>query len=192
MAVPQSTPAPNLPQEEWRPVVGWEGWYDVSSLGRVRRVRPAPGTQAGRVMKLVRGRGDYPTACLCRHSAQQTVYVHHLVAAAFLGPRPEGKEINHRDRDRWNACVQNLEYVTASENQRHARALGFGRALGERNAEAKLTVEAVRAIRASSETQRTLALRYGVSQGVVSMARRGVTWGHVRGEEGTDGDTTAA
>ena len=50
--------------------------------------------------------------------------VHSLVALAFIGPRPEGMEVNHKDCDKQNNALNNLEYVTHGENQRHAAQMG--------------------------------------------------------------------
>jgi hypothetical protein len=54
-----------------------------------------------------------------------SLYVHQLVAEAFIGPRPKGRELNHKDGDMTNNIVANLEYVTHRENIQHARRLGL-------------------------------------------------------------------
>ena len=116
-------------EEEWRPVVGWEGWYSVSNLGRVRRESMGRGSYPGRILKprwnhLQR----YPQVSLSRGNKVTPHYIHRLVAMAFLGSSPAGKEqINHRDGDRTNNAVSNLEFVTSSENVRHALRLGLRR-----------------------------------------------------------------
>lgn len=122
--------------ERWRPVVGWEGWYEVSNLGQVRRaVNPiGKGRQtAGRILKLWPGRRGRTG----KHGHSWRVYlgklgqrakpfsVHHLVAEAFIGPRPAGKQINHKDGDPQNNRAENLEWVTASENLKHAHRTGL-------------------------------------------------------------------
>ncbi len=66
--------------------------------------------------------------------------VHKLVAAAYMGPAPEGKEVNHKDGDKQNNRPGNLEYVSRSENMRHANAHGLApKRCGERHHNAKLS-----------------------------------------------------
>ena len=67
------------------------------------------------------GQGSTPAA------ANSCRYLHVLVAEAFLGPCPKGKEANHRDGDRKNNAASNLEFVTHSQNVRHALRLGLRR-----------------------------------------------------------------
>src|SRR5690242_12650358 len=85
----QHTPTPENQQEEWRPVVGYEGLYEVSDLGRVRSLR------ISRVMSPGRGEERYPHLILYRDKQPHIVSVHILVARAFLGPAPEGMEVHH-------------------------------------------------------------------------------------------------
>lgn len=112
---------------------------------------------------------------------QRTLPVHVLVAHAFIGPKPLGREINHIDYDHTNNLPSNLEYVTTLENIRHSYAHGHGLTAprGEQNSQAKLTAEAVIAIRASKLSKPALAARYGVSVPAIKAVRRGRTWRHL-------------
>lgn len=103
---------------EWRPVVGHEGLYEVSSTGQVRSV-PRRGTR-GKILKpQVRKQRDAGHLLLkvYRNGVQKTVTVHQLVAAAFLGPCPDGMQVRHLDGDPSNNAVSNLAYGTSSENR---------------------------------------------------------------------------
>lgn len=119
--------------EEWRPVVGFEGLYEVSSLGDVRRIGPAAKTGHGRGGGAVIGRhvrkhmipGGYWHVQLWRKGGPKTLLVHRVVAAVFIGPLPDGKEVNHLDGDKANNAATNLEYVTRSENMQHAYRTGL-------------------------------------------------------------------
>lgn len=104
--------------EEWRPVM--DGALEVSSAGKVRR----PGKGLARAHDTVAG---YPSVSCRIEGKGREFLVHRLVAAAFLGPCPDGKEVNHRDGDKRNNAMDNLEYVTRSENVRHARTIDHSR-----------------------------------------------------------------
>jgi hypothetical protein len=111
----QPATPPSKP-ERWLPVVGYEGLYEVSDFGRVRSL-PRPGTQrGGRILKLPPNSGGYPVVSLSRANRHVTRPVHVLVAAAFLGPRPNGMQVCHNDGHRTNAVLANLRYDTPGGN----------------------------------------------------------------------------
>ncbi len=101
--------------EEWRDIPGYENFYQVSNFGNVRSIR----FNKIRNMKSWDSKG-YRVVELCINNNRYTVGVHQLVALAFI-PNPENKpEVNHKDRNRSNNNVENLEWVTQSENVAHA------------------------------------------------------------------------
>jgi hypothetical protein len=167
--------------EEWRPVVGYEGWYSVSSLGRVRRDKSGNGTRAGKTLKAPPDVRGYPLACFCQDGEQHYHRVHRLVAEAFLGPCPAGLQVNHKDGDKLNNHVSNLEYVTPSENTRHAIRLGLWTPVGEAHHLSKLSEADVREIRRlrGKVTQQQLADRYGVSNSLISAIQLRQIWRHI-------------
>lgn len=104
--------------EEWRPIPGFDGRYDVSSIGRIRsRARNWP---AGpRVMKPCIGRRNglpYWHLILACSGRPLNLKVHKLVALAFLGTPKDGQVVRHKDGDSLNNCADNLEYGTRSDN----------------------------------------------------------------------------
>lgn len=120
----------SLPNEEWRPVVGWEGRYEVSDHGRVRsldrEVYLSPGKtrrRKGRVLKpgTVRGTHEYVNLMTSTPgspgSPRKTRYVHQLVLEAFVGPCPEGMQVCHWNDDGLDNRLVNLRYGTASANR---------------------------------------------------------------------------
>jgi hypothetical protein len=161
--------------EEWRPCFG--GVYAVSNQGRVRRERPGARTRAGHYLKPFL-RSGYPSVELFDGSGiRKPVRVHVLVAEAFIGPAPEGTEVNHKDGVKTNNCDANLEYVTRSGNCAHAQRLGLNHAPDNR----KLSASAVREIRgrrSAGETLTALARVHGVSISTVRAAALGWTWRH--------------
>lgn len=167
--------------EEWREIPGYEGLYEVSSLGRVRRSGKvsrvgrgrSSGGRIGRVLKpQSHGSGYWMVSLADRDGVAKSCLVHRLVASAFLGPCPEGQEVNHRDADKRNNRPCNLEYVTHADNNRHARRLGL---VSMGRGQAKLTVDQVREILDgdASEPARVVAERYGVSKSTIVHLRSG-------------------
>ena len=101
--------------EEWRDIPGYESFYQVSNLGNVRSIR----FNKIRNMKSWDSHG-YRAVELCMNNNRYTVGIHRLVALTFI-PNPENKpEVNHKDRNKSNNNVENLEWVTQSENVAHA------------------------------------------------------------------------
>jgi DNA-binding transcriptional regulator YiaG len=164
--------------EEWRAVVGFEGFYAVSSLGRVMRLKTASGAKSGRILKPVPDHKGYLRVRLSCECDVTTHKVHRLVADAFIGPSV-GLEVNHKDHDRQNNAASNLEYVTPKGNSLHKTKAG--RAVrGERVPQAKLTDGEVVAIRAAvGVSQTALAAKYGVSRRAIQLVLNGKTWTHV-------------
>ena len=108
------------------------------------------------------------------------VYVHKLVAETFICPRPQGLEINHKDGNKTNNHVSNLEWVTRSENIRHSIDTGLKiMKRGEAHGRAKLTNGAVREIRSTVKQTRKLADKFGVSTDLISLVRRRRIWTHL-------------
>lgn len=113
-------PAP----EEWRPVVGWEGRYEVSDRGRVRVVRLlANGVERRHLLRQAKNHRGYMRVMLYRKGGRKHARVHMLVAAAFIGPAPfAGATVDHQDTNKRNNRADNLEWVTRLENfRRHLR-----------------------------------------------------------------------
>jgi hypothetical protein len=100
--------------EEWRAVVDWEGLYEVSSQGQVRSVR-RKGTR-GKVLKPGLDQDGYRKVVLSFGSVQSMHKVATLVAAAFIGPRPDDCVVRHGDGDNHHDAADNLSYGTQGEN----------------------------------------------------------------------------
>lgn len=101
--------------EEWRPVVGYEGLYEVSDQGRVRSL-PRHGTR-GQILKPYVGNRGYPTVNPARDGENRTLPIHRIVAEAFLGPRPEGLVVRHLNGKHNDPRLANLAYGTPRQNQ---------------------------------------------------------------------------
>ncbi len=170
--------------EEWRAITepGFEGIYEVSSIGRVRRITDGGKYKAGRIFVGGHDSSGYPHVLLSNGKRVVTRKVHRLVAAAFLGPIPAGKQVNHKDRNRQNPRIENLEYVTPQENSIHGylspeRKAAQPRGLKHHNC--KLTEAAVRDIKRKRMTITASAVKYGISTVTVKHIRAGRAWAHV-------------
>jgi len=116
--------------EEWRDIPGFEGHYQVSNHGEVRSLERIVKAPAGRtrpieakVLRPMSNLSGYVFVFLRRDGERQKFYVHRLVAIAFI-ENPEGKEIvNHKDCNRSNNILLNLEWATGSENVLHGIAM---------------------------------------------------------------------
>ncbi|MFE2967499.1 NUMOD4 motif-containing HNH endonuclease [Streptomyces sp. NPDC059340] len=102
------------PEPTWRPVPGHEGNYEVSDQGDIRS-RPRPRTKGG-LRRATISKVGYPKVELWSNGRRETRFVHQIVAAAFLGPRPDGQEVRHLDGNPLNCELSNLAYGTRSEN----------------------------------------------------------------------------
>jgi hypothetical protein len=109
--------------EEWLPIL--DGLYEASNLGRIRRAKPGRGTWVGRELKSQLIPNGYLRVMPVIDGKNCNMYVHQLVAEAFLGPCPEGYEVNHVDANKTNNRADNLEYVTHQGNVQHAIAHGL-------------------------------------------------------------------
>lgn len=166
-----------MAQETWKPVVGYEGWYSVSGFGRVRRDRACRGARAGHLSAIWKHSAGYHTVRLNRERFGVTKFVHRLVAEAFIGAPPSSEhEVNHKDGDRANNLVENLEWVTALENISHSiKVIGrnYEYRCGVRTY-CKLTESQVREIREQrgKELQKDLAKRFGVHKKTIGFVQR--------------------
>lgn len=129
--------------EEWRPIKGFDGKYYVSNQGRVKS---NPARQEGRVLKPGIQSKGYQTVYLylpVKPKKGVSITVHRLVLETF-GPKPtaEQTEINHKDMDKTNNCIDNLEWCTSKQNHKHAIDMR-GHWVGENNGKAKLSDEQV-------------------------------------------------
>lgn len=114
----------DLQGEEWLPVVGYEGLYEVSNLGRVKRLSNSA-TCKEKILTPQIQRDGYQRVTLSKKGQKKRVSIHRLVAIAFI-PNPENKEqVNHLDTNKLNNNLSNLQWATPKENIAHAVAHGL-------------------------------------------------------------------
>jgi len=172
----------------WKPIPGYEGYYEISESGIVRSldrvdtvVSGIKGTYQRRHKGRVISQGDwvgYPTAMISMKNKKYGFFVHRMVAQVFIGPCPEGMQVRHRDGDRGNPHKDNLLYGTQNENEADKKLHGRTNN-GERNGQSKLTrkdVSDIRELLAKGVYQKEIATMFGVVQSLISQIHRGKIW----------------
>ncbi|MGR9130776.1 HNH endonuclease [Rhizobium leguminosarum] len=173
-------------QDIWRPIPGYGDCYSASSDGRIMRTSPRniPWRSTGersRAKPFVPSKigsylhkSGYIQVRIGPTGQQRTATVHRLVALAFL-PNPEGyRDVNHKDGNKQNNHVDNLEWMTHQENMKHAVKNGLQTILrGAAHPSTKLSETDKEAIRRDPRVHREIAADYGVDQSRVSQLKRG-------------------
>jgi hypothetical protein len=167
----------------WVPVVGYEGMYEVSSEGGVRRIssRVADGRAwPGRVLQPSYTRG-YARVKFCRQGQTKNYSVHILVLLAFRGPCPTGMQACHRNDQPGDNRLSNLRWDTPRENWLDRVRLGTARNIGEGCHKAKLRNAQVRWLKRLLKkwprpTYAVLAARLGVSRNTIANIAQGRSW----------------
>lgn len=124
-----------LPNEQWRPVPGYEGYYEVSDQGRVRSldrlivyVNGDRHYTKGKLKSVSDNGNGYLSVSLSRNNSDVRRYVHRLVLEAFVGPAPEGMEACHGNAKRHDNRLSNLRWDTRVENCKDTKLAGNSRA----------------------------------------------------------------
>ena len=163
-------------KEVWLDIPGFEGAYEASNLGRIRRV------STGRVLKQSRAGGDYLGVTLSVGNVQTPMRTNIAVLSAFCGPAPfPGAHAAHNDGNSSNNHLSNLRWATPIENQADIDRHGTRRR-GEAVFGAKLDEAGVRAIRqriSAGERNPPIAKAFGVSISTIHLIRHNRIWTHV-------------
>lgn len=177
--------------EEWRPVVGYEGLYEVSSLGQVRSVDCVVVSSDGKkkflkskLLKQCKGcsRRAYYIVGLSKEGKTTTQRVHYLVAIAFLGDPPKGHVVCHGPKGSFCNELTNITWGTSQKNSGLDRIRDGTNCPGEKNGRAKLNPMQVRVIRCLLESktmkQKEIGDIFGVAQTTIGYIKRGESWQH--------------
>jgi hypothetical protein len=161
--------------EIWKDIEGFEGRYFVSNTGRVKSLY----TGEERIMKLYFRPKMYTTVGLSWNGRTIAYQVHRLVATAFMPNLMNLREINHKDGNKYNNYIDNLEWCTSKENKQHAIKIGTF-IKGESAGHAKLNEFQVRVIRKANDLFiHELATIFNMSVSATEQAKNRKTWKHV-------------
>lgn len=142
----------------WKPIVGFEDCGEVSNTGLIRN-------KHGLIRKTTVGKNGYERVGF--HGGQETVFVHRLVARAFCNGYEDSLQVNHKDGDKLNNNADNLEWVTCSENVKHAFDTGLKVYAHPNTIISDDEFKKVLVRRANGETQQAIANDYGVTRGAI-------------------------
>jgi hypothetical protein len=158
-------------EELWRPVVRFPG-YEVSDKGRVRSFKSGK----AKILKLGKDGSGYPIVCLYKNGRGYWFLVHRLVAEAFLGFPEDMLEVNHKNGVKTDNRVENLEWLTRSDNHKHAIKTGLRKTKLSEN-----QVLEILDMLDAGVPQTEIAEIFNIAQSTVSMIKSGRRWSHLTG-----------
>ena len=167
-------------KEKWKPIVGYEGLYEVSNMGRVRsldHVDRLGRVIKGKLRKEQKSSNGYRQVCLSKNGQHKIALIHRLVASAFIDNPKRLPEVNHIDENKTNNIASNLEWCTRKYNNQY----GTKPMRGERHPMAKLSAKQVAEIREKRKSGillKDIALDYGISTSHACGITRGTWWSH--------------
>jgi hypothetical protein len=140
-----------MTNEIWKPVVGFEGRYEVSSTGRIkalaREISYSDGRKGRLPERLIKGSFLSSGYYSVTFDTKNRKSIHTVVAEAFLGSSEYRQTVNHKDGNKTNNCIENLEWATYKENNDHARKTGLNNQHGEKTNLSKYSDQFIEAVR---------------------------------------------
>lgn len=168
--------------EIWKDIPEFDGRYQISNFGRIKSIKHLRSTSAIKEMILVTqiNRLGYERVRLFKNIRNISFSIHRLVAAAFISNPLKLREVNHKDSNKSNNNVANLEWATRSTNVKHAYDSGVkSKPQGLRNGRARLTEEQVLHIRKGEYSPTEYIKMYGVCRSTVNYIIAGKLWKHI-------------
>jgi hypothetical protein len=164
-------------EETWKPIVGFEGLYEISSFGRVKSL-----IKRGSYRELIKRTGrdistGYHTVQLTKGNKPRDYRIHRLVALAHLENPNNYPVVNHLDGNKSNNRLDNLEWTTYSKNTLHSYSLGLQRInRGDNNYITKIKdgdVCVIRSLISQGKTNKEIAILFGVNPSQISTIKTG-------------------
>lgn len=174
----------NLPNEIWKPITGFEGYYEVSNYSRIKgldRVDCMGQRRKEAIMSQQLDKDGYTYTSLARERKDSTKRPHRLSSIEFI-PNPNNyPQVNHKDGNKINNHIDNLEWCTNQQNIDHAIAIGLRDGRGIKNYGCVLTESQVVEIYNSKLPNKELSKLFGVGALAIGRIKHGKTWGHLTG-----------
>lgn len=184
----------NINEEIWKDIIGYEGFYQVSNLGRIKSLPRITARDertikilTGRILRLNRDeRGGYLKVSLSKVGKTKKVNVHRIVALSFLENPNNLPQVNHINAIKIDNRVEDLEWVSRSDNSKHAYRMGlmshFSIFCTEKHY-SKIRREDILKIRElyseRHKTQREIAIEFGLSQSQISAITTRRSWKNI-------------
>jgi hypothetical protein len=177
-------------KEIWKDIKNYEGLYQVSNLGRVRSLDRVVKhgnrfrNDKGKILSVSVTPEGYPQITLCRDNKKHHVKIHRIVALTFMDKIDETYVVNHKDGNKKNNCLDNLEWVSYSRNVKHALENELSLQRGQTHDSAKLRdidIPTIKKLRNEYNLNlKTIALIYGVHRVTIGDIINGRTWAHIQ------------
>jgi predicted XRE-type DNA-binding protein len=172
-----------MEQEIFKPIKGYEGYYEVSNLGRVKSLAKvwSVGRKKDTILSLGNRKNGYNFVILCVDKIKKYASVHRLVAEHFCHKKEGCNVVNHLDSNTQNNNASNLEWTTYSGNAIHAFEKGRRKGMiGEKHPNRKISLEDVLKIKQmcslSNFSQKQIANLFNIRQSQVSRIKTGTRW----------------
>ncbi|WBK39941.1 HNH endonuclease [PinkBerry-associated phage LS06-2018-MD08] len=172
-------------KEIWKDIKGYEGYYQISNLGRVKSLeRKCKTNNSYRIKKEKILKGGFTTkrykhVTLLKNKITKTYQIHRLVAIAFIENLLNKETVNHKNGIKDDNRVENLEWMTYSENIKHAFDTGLKSLKGENHNQTKLKNEDIYYIRKSKKTIKELCDIYNLSRKALENIINRKSWKHI-------------
>lgn len=168
-----------MDEEIWKPILGYEGYYEISNTGRVKSLpRKGKGGHSGKIL-MPQVSSGYHKVCLCLNQQKLQKQIHRLVASAFI-PNPLNKpEVNHINLNKFDNMLSNLEWVTSSENTIHAYNLGIIKKPTNKTKLKENDIHIIRDMIKNGISTREICKKYNVSFNTINYVKRGLSWAQI-------------
>lgn len=160
--------------EIWNPIHGYENLYQVSNLGRIKSLLRY-NRKNDKILKTISNWSGYQRVTLCKNKKHKIFSVHRLVAISFIYPY-HGETVNHKNGNKKDNHVNNLEWLTSSENMKHAFSVGLNH-YGEKHGKSKITTKIASEIKKNIFLPtKILCKKYKITHSIIYGIRNGKTW----------------